>query len=480
MKKIHLKSRAVAVALLLAALVIFPASAADEDYSSNMEISCTYPGKIIEAGEKVIFDLEITNNIGTDPKKIRADTFTGEEDWKIHFYAGEYEIDRVAMKEGQEITVTMEIDTAGDTPVGVYPVRVSISDAKIWLYITIDETHEGEMGVLVAEVVDEQGKPIEGAVINVYEENSDNFITSVLTTSDGQVRTEIWQGDYDLVVEREGYRSNEEDEVSIKCGYTQDVGTIMLEKKTYGLLVDFRSPIVTTTSEENPIFEATITNVGKSDDIIELGTTGAPEGWYFKYKETEDASNSISSLYIESGDEKTIYLEAIPPNSVENGDYSFNAAIGSSDYLYEEPLETRISGTSNLVVFSEKYKYEITKGDTVEIPIQITNNGNGDALTNIQTAVTTPDGWSVRISPEGITSIEPGEKKTVTLTVVPPANIAASEYKITLNVASDEEEESDDIRIIIKENSYVGIFGVVLLMIIAGGVFYFFRKHARR
>ncbi|NYT06535.1 MAG: alpha-galactosidase, partial [Methanomicrobiales archaeon] len=86
----------------------------------------------------------------------------------------------------------------------------------------------------------------------------------------------------------------------------------------------------------------------------------------------------------------------------------------------------------------------------------------------------------VDVSPEEITSIGPGEKKTVTVTVVPPANIAASEYKITLNVVSDEEEESDDIRIIIKEQSYVGIIGILLLGVIAGGVFYFFRKHARR
>lgn len=469
--------------LVLAVLLLVPVPvfAADTDsFTSNVELTCTYPGKIIEAGETVTFDLEIENNRGTDPKKIRIDTFKGEEDWKFHFYAGSYEIDRLAMKAGQSVTVTLEIDTAGDTPVDTYPVRVSIDDARLWLYITIDETHAGEMGVLVAEVVDDQGEPIEGATIKVFEENSDDFVTSVLTTSDGKVRTEIEQGDYDLVVEREGYRSTEKDEVCIKCGYTEDVGTIMLEKKTYGLLVEFRTPVVTTTSDENPVFEATITNVGKSDDIIELGCSDAPDEWYFKYKETSDGSKSISSLYIESGDTKTIYLEAIPPNSVANGQYAFSATFGSSDYLYEEPLEARISGTSNLVVFSEKYKYEITKGETVEIPVQITNNGNGDALTKVQTVVTTPDGWSVDVSPEEITSIGPGEKKTVTVTVVPPANIAASEYKITLNVVSDEEEESDDIRIIIKEQSYVGIIGILLLGVIAGGVFYFFRKHARR
>lgn len=484
MKFTDLKPLKYVFVLLLIAIFVFPVPAAadssDDSSTDNVEISCTYPGKIIEAGESITFDLGITNNRGTDPKKIRVDTFKGEEDWKFHFYAGDYEIDRLAMKKGQEVSVTLEIDTTGDTAVDTYPVRVAIDDASIWLYIIIDETHKGEMGVLVAEVVDDQGEPIEEARINVYKKNTDKFITSVYTTSDGQIRTEMDQGDYDLVVEREGYRSKEVDDVPINSGYTEDIGTIMLEKKTYGLLIDFKSPIVTTTSDENPVFEATITNIGKSDDIIELNTEGAPDKWYFKFKESIDSSESMSSIYINSGETKTIYIEAIPPNSVEKGDYSFDATFRSSDYLYEEGLKVGISGTSNMVVFSEKYKYEITKGDNVEIPVQISNNGNGEALTNVQTEVTTPDGWSVQVSPEEITSIEPGDKQTVFLTVIPPANIAASEYKISLNVVSDEEEEGDDIRIIIKENSYVGILGILLLLAVIGGVFYFFRKHARR
>ncbi len=484
MKILYFKSLKYILALFLIVTMILPAAvsadSSDDSSTSNVEISCTYPGKIIEAGETITFNLDITNNQGTDPKKIRLDTFKGEEDWKFHIYAGDYEIDRLAMKKGQEVSVTLEIETTGDTAVDTYPVRVAIDDASIWLYVIVDETHKDEMGVLVAEVVDDQGEPIDEACINVYKHNTDKFITSVYTTSDGQIRTEIDQGDYDLLVEREGYRSREVKDVSINCGYTEDIGTVMLEKKTYGLLIDFKSPIVTTTSDDNPTFEAVITNIGKSDDVIKLGTEGAPDKWYFKFKENADSSESISSIYLDSGDQKTIYVEAIPPNSVETGEYSFNATFESSDYLYEEGLTAGISGTSNMVVFSEKYKYEITKGDTVEIPVQITNNGNGEALTNVQTEVTTPDGWSVQVSPEEIASIEAGDKETVVLTVVPPANIAASEYKISLNVVSDEEEESDDIRIIIKENSYVGILGILLLVAVIGGVIYFFRKHARR
>ena len=59
------------------------------------------------------------------------------------------------MTEGQEITISLEIDTAGDTPVGTYPVRVRIDDSRLWLYVTIKKSYAGKDGVLKVTVVDD-------------------------------------------------------------------------------------------------------------------------------------------------------------------------------------------------------------------------------------------------------------------------------------------------------------------------------------
>jgi len=469
---------------LLSAFLLFlivPQSVlAEADSTTSTELSCTYPGRIVEAGETVKFDLNIKNNLGTYPKTLHLDTFKGEENWKFSFYAGENEIDRVAMTEGQEITITFEIDTAGDTAVDTYPVRVRIDDARLWLYITIDKSYEGEAGILKATVVDEQGEKIKGASISIAGERRGNIVKTVLTTADGEVRTEVDQGDYILYVESDGYRNAEEDDVSVKCGYTTDVGTIMLEKKNYGLTVDVKSPLVTASIGNKPVFEIDLTNVGKSDDVFELGVTGLPSGWYGRYKLAADSTASVSKLFIESGTAKTVFLEVIPPYSVEKGDYVFNATFGSSDGIYTEDLEARITGSSNMVIFSEKYRYDITKGESADIPVTISNRGNGEALTNIRAEVSVPEGWNVRVSPETIPSIQPGEKATIYMKVTPPANIAASDYKVSVKVISDQEEETDEIRVIISESSLVGIMGLFLLLGACGGVYYFFRKHERR
>jgi uncharacterized membrane protein len=47
-------------------------------------------------------------------------------------------------------------------------------------------------------------------------------------------------------------------------------------------------------------------------------------------------------------------------------------------------------------------------------------------------------------------------------------------------VTSDQTEKSDDFRVVVKEQSMVAVFGVLLLALIAGGVYYMFRKYNRR
>ncbi|ADN36081.1 Alpha-galactosidase, NPCBM associated NEW3 domain protein [Methanolacinia petrolearia DSM 11571] len=446
----------------------------------NVEITCNFPGRIVEAGETVKFDLKIKNNYGTYPKMLDVDTFKGENDWKFAFYSGENKVDRVLMGKGEELTVTLEVDTAGDTPVDTYPIRIRIDDARLWIYIKIEKTHAGESGVLKVTVVDEQGENIKGAVVQIVDERRHNIVKEVLTTADGQIRTEVEQGDYILNIESSGYIGSQKDDIVIKSGYTTDAGTIMLEKKNYGLTIDVKSPLVTATIGNKPVYEILLSNVGKSDDIFDLSVEDLPAGWYGRYKLAADSTESASSLYIDAGSEKTVFLEIIPPYSVEKGDYSFNISVNSSDYSYKEKLEAKITGSSNMVVFSEKYRYEVTKGDTADLSMTISNKGSGEALTNVRVEVSAPDGWNVRTTPTTIPSIQPGEKATVNLKVTPPANIAASDYKISVKVISDQEEDTEEIKIIVSESSLVGIFGVLLLAGACFGVYYYFRKHERR
>ncbi|MDD4127502.1 MAG: NEW3 domain-containing protein [Methanomicrobium sp.] len=450
--------------------------------SSNVQIICKYPGQIIEAGETVNFDLVIKNSGGTSyPKKLRVDTFKGENEWDFKFLAGEKEIDRLALAQGESETIKLEVKTAGDTPVDTYQFRVSMDDGRLWLYVIVDKTHAGEDGVLKLQIVNEQGESIKGAEVLAFKDKDIISNAQVFSTSDGQIRTELEQGNYKLAVEKDGYLGREIDDVNIQSGYTEDIGTVMLERRNYGLDIDVKAPVVTSPIGQKPLYEMKLMNVGKSDDIFVLSSDNMSDGWYTRYKESTDANSEISEVFIKAGEEKTVYMEVIPPYSVTKGDYIFNSVITSSDKTeYNTELKATIKGSSDLQVFSDKYLYELTKGDTVEIPVKVLNNGNGVALTNVKIEVTAPEGWKVNSTPETIPGIAPGERDTVILKVVPPSNIAASEYKITVKVISDQEEVSDSVRIVVKENSLIGIFGILMILIVAAGVYYMYRKYERR
>ncbi|MBN2735076.1 MAG: carboxypeptidase regulatory-like domain-containing protein [Methanomicrobiaceae archaeon] len=471
---------------VLILMLIFTASqsvmASESAEPGNFKIYCKYPGKVIEAGETIKYDLIIKNIGGTDtPHKLRVDTFKGEDDWEFKFLSGETEIDRISLAQGESETIQLEVKTAGDTPVDTYQFRISLDDGRMWLYAIVDKTYAGEDGVLKLQVVNEQGEKIKGAKVSAFLDKSTVADAVVFSTSDGQVRTELDQGIYRLLIEKDGYLSREKDEVRIQSGYTEDVGTLMLERKNYGLDIDVKAPIVTAPIGQKPLFEIKLSNVGKSDDSFSLFYENMPDGWYGRYKETAESKSELSEVFIRAGEDKTVFFEVIPPYSVTKGDYTLDSVVESSDgSSYDTELKATIKGSSDLQVFSDKYLYEVTKGDTIEIPVKVLNNGNGVALTNIKVEVSTPEGWKVTTAPETVPGIAPGERETVTLKVVPPSNIAASEYKITVKVISDQEEESDSIRVVVKESSLIGIFGIIMMLLVAGGVYYMYRKYERR
>jgi uncharacterized membrane protein len=66
------------------------------------------------------------------------------------------------------------------------------------------------------------------------------------------------------------------------------------------------------------------------------------------------------------------------------------------------------------------------------------------------------------------------------VTVVPPADIVAGEYKVVAAVKSDQDEAEDEYRIVVEEQSYVAVLGLLVMAGVAAGLWYMFRKYGRR
>ena len=466
---------------LLTVILPLPAAAEGSSGGRDVQIHCPFPGVVLEAGESAEFALTVTNNGNEYPKKLWVETFGSSSNWEYRFLNGETEVTRASIAKGSSQNLRFIVETSSDAPVGEEHVKVHIGEGYCWLYIEISKTHAGKRGILKLTTVNELGEAIGGTTITVMKGKVTEPVMKITTSTDGKIRSELPHGDYTLHIDKKGYLSALPVEVRISSGLETDAGNIVLEKMDSAIEISYKTLSITTSIGKNPLFEMKLTNIGRADSIFTLHSTDLPEKWYTRFKESENSPESLSEIFLYAGEEKTLYLEVIPSYGEETGDYTITSvATSPTGDNYDQKLDITLRGDYTLRVYPDKYRYELGKGDKVSFDVRLKNTGSAGSLTNIKPEISAPEGWKATIVPKTIASLEPGESDTISVTLVPPSSIAASEYKITLKVTSDQVETSDDFRMVVKESSFVAIIGILLLVGVAGGVWYAFRKHQRR
>jgi uncharacterized membrane protein len=464
------------VACLLIMTLVHGATAATTD--SAVTITCDFPGEMIEAGETATFDLTVTNTGGTKTCNLNSWAYFDDTDWKIKFVDEDRDVYKMHLPAQESKTIRVVVESPGYAPVGEYPLRVGIGDGKIWLYVRITQTHSGETGILALTVVDKEGAVVKCADVAVY--NGDERIEGMLTTAEGKVSIDAPMGVYTVVITKAGYQPWSRKKVEIRIGQTKDLGIVPLDRENFYADVRVKSPSLMATVGSTPQYEIALQNVGRVDDTYTLGVEGLPDPWYARFKEAKDATEDVTEVYIPAGDEKTLYLEIIPPYSVNVGEYNVTAVIGSAARSYEENLTLRLRGTYDLQLYSPSYRSEISPGDTTSFALTLANGGTGVTLTDLNINVSAPDGWQAKVDTPSIASLGPGERKKVTMMVIPPANIVAGEYKLRAQVKCDQAEEKDEFRVVVQEQSYIAFIGLLVVIGVVGGLWYMFREYGRR
>lgn len=473
----------VLLAITLVSVLLPQPAYAEQTFSPDtaIVISCNTPAQVVEAGETASFTLDVTNTGPEINQKLWAESFYAEKyQWDVIFRDGDVRIYKVAPGTGESMKINVSIETDSFTPTGEYPIRIHIGPGYYWVYVTISKTHAGEKGTLKLNIVDKDGAKIQGAEITLIRTDESLPPDKVMSTADGTISTELDQGEYDLSVKKAGYKSAERRDIRIRGGITTDAGTVMLEKDLFAAELTVRTPSITTTVSTNPKYSFVIRNIGRNDDTYRLGIETPQAGWYFRFRDSANTGTDISEIFIKDGEEKELTMEAIPPYGTRAGEYSFTLSVDSSQAVYRENLTAAIKGDYDLRVYAGQYQYDVNKGGTLDFPLTISNAGTAGALTNVRVTVSAPDGWNADVDPETVAGIEPGQSAKVTVRIVPPSDIVASDYKVRVKVASDQTEKSDDFRIVVHEQSFLAILGIGIIVLIGGGVYLAFRKYNRR
>ncbi|MDO9538860.1 MAG: NEW3 domain-containing protein, partial [Methanocalculus sp.] len=147
---------------------------------------------------------------------------------------------------------------------------------------------------------------------------------------------------------------------------------------------------------------------------------------------------------------------------------------------YTAEIEASVRGSHGMEVSLDQYILETTGSDPLTFRVTVRNSGTAGDLTAVTPKISAPTGWNAEILPETVAGIAPGERVVFDVSLIPPSNVVASEYKFTMKVGSDQAVVEDDFRVAVKEGSFAAILGVMLLFIVGGGIYLGFRRHQRR
>jgi uncharacterized membrane protein len=468
------------VALVALAVPVTASNATvSSDGAAGTSLQADFPGLAVEAGETASFTVRVSNGGDGTGGRLTATGGRGTGGWAYRFMDGEAEATRIDLPAGTARDLRVEVETSGETPEGRYPVRLRAGDGECQVEVTVTRSHAGETGTLRLTAVDEEGGRIRGAAVSFYREGESKPVAELGTAGDGSVGAGLAEGTYRVAVGTNGYVVVERKGIRVHAGGTTDLGTITLEPDEYAAGVEVTAAAATTVGK-NPTFGLTIANRGRSDDTYRLIADSMPEGWYVRFRETGARSDDLTEVRVDAGEEATIGVEAIPPYGAVAGEYLLNCSVEGSGGSYPVNMTARLRGSHDLRVEADRYRYDVEKGEMCTIRLALSNTGTAGPLTNLRVNVSTPEGWSVEATPSEIGAIPEGEHRTVELKVAPPSNIVASEYQLAVKVESDQAGQEDEFRVVVREGSMLPLLGLLVIGLIAGGVYVTMRRQRRR
>ncbi len=461
-------------------LLMIPSGAVANAVSQQYIISTSFPGRVVEAGTVSSFQITVESTGTGDRGKLWVQKFAGTTDWDFKFIKDGEEVTQITLPRGSKETVTLEVDVDSETPIGEYRVKVYVGDGTLWLTIQVDTTHKGEKGVLVLKTVDEIGQPVGGVAVVLKPLRGGLEPIHLTSASDGTLRTVAKPGEYSVLLEKEGFDAPSSITTRVRAGLTEELEDLVLQTRNTALEVTWETQAITVTPGTSTSIPIKLKNIGRAGATFQLTGEEIPRDWSLRYR-IKEGGEGVMALYLAPGDSRDLEMIITPRYREETGKYAFTSVIQAQNGdRYTTEIEASVSGSHGMEVSLDRYVLETTGSEPLSFRMNVRNSGTSGDLTAVIPKISAPTGWKVEMYPETVAKIAPGERAVFDLTLIPPSNVVASEYKFTMKVASDQAMVEDDFRVAVKEGSFTAILGVLLLLIVAGGIYMGFRRHRRR
>lgn len=286
-------------------------------------------------------------------------------------------------------------------------------------------------------IVDKEGRPLKNVKVSAIS-NSGNVQTTDHTDEDGFYRFALEKETYTIVIEKQGYASEEVIITIPRAGWWNDpesdsvkMGEIALEKA-----IKLSTNALSRVANPGQKLDITFTVSNKAETIQNVDfALSLPEYWS---AEIYDSTSEVSQIQVALGSTQ-LTLRLMIPQSMNQTE---TIALTAVSYL-SDTLEININPkatTDDVELKTAFTSVSEEKGRTINLPLKIINNGEVDR--NIKLSENAPENWSVNILTDNqmaVSSIllEPGETYLLTVEVEPPDEAATGEYSISIMALSE-------------------------------------------
>ena len=207
-------------------------------------------------------------------------------------------------------------------------------------------------------------------------------------------------------------------------------------------------------------------------------SSNAPAGWTVAFSSD---STQVSSLEVESGSSKSVTITVTPPEKVDAGDYTVECAATSAKEQLSTALNVKILGTYSMELSTAdgRLSLDAYADKESDVTLKLTNNGN-ITLENINLTASAPAGWEVTFDTSVIDSLEAGASKEVAAHLTPGKDALTGDYATIMTASCDNQSAQASFRITVKTQTGWGIVAVVIIVAVAGGLYYIMKKYGRR
>lgn len=307
--------------------------------------------------------------------------------------------------------------------------------------------------------------------LNLLEAGETQEVTAIM-----QIPADIAAGDYMINFMASGDQASAEKiDIRVKVNVIKEIIEL---NPTY--------PTLEAVAGENFVFEVSFYYSGEGPREFSMVVT-TPQDWDAYITPPYEKDKKISAVRLEpiqaAGNKIRLVVAAPFWPLPDPGDYQITLELASADgWEATTEMKAVITARYNLIMVpaSERYNTKATAGEDNYFSIELGNLGTAD-VTNIKFSSTSPEGWSIKFTPDKIESLAAVDSQTVELNIKPPAETIAGDYSISIRASGEQIASQEmNVRVTVETPTVWGWVGVAIIVLVVGGLVVVFMRFSRR